>query len=69
MADTTHECPAPGCTERVARAQLACRPHWYSIPPEIRSRVWSGFRSSDAARHNQAMADAISFLRSRAAVA
>lgn len=35
-----HECPAPGCTERVPSRMYACRRHWYSIPPELRSRLW-----------------------------
>lgn len=63
----THTCPAPGCNVQVPQSQLACRPHWYSIPPEIRSRVWSGYRSNDTTRHNQAMADAIAFLKAKAA--
>lgn len=62
----THTCPAPGCSAQVPQSQLACRPHWYSLPAEVRSRVWSGYRSNDTDRHNQAMADAISFLKAAA---
>lgn len=69
MPEQPHKCPAPGCTAEVPRSQLACRPHWYSIPPEIRSRVWSGYRSRDTVKHAQAMRDAISFLNAEAAAA
>lgn len=66
MIGPTHTCPAPGCTVQVPQSQLACRPHWYSIPSEIRSRLWAGYRSKDTVRHGQALADAISFLKAKA---
>lgn len=49
----------------VPRVQLACLPHWYSIPAEIRSRVWAGYRSNDQVRHSQALRDAVSFLQAQ----
>lgn len=69
MPEPTHKCPSPGCTADVPRSQLACRPHWYSIPQEIRSRLWSGYRSHDELKHSQAMTDAIAFLRAEAVAA
>jgi hypothetical protein len=69
MPERTHKCPAPGCTADVPRSQLACRPHWYSIPSEIRSRLWSGYRSGNTVKHSQAMADAVAFLRAEPATA
>lgn len=65
----THKCPAPGCTVQVPRSQLACRPHWFSIPQEIRSRLWSGYRSRDDLKHSQALSDAVAFLQAEAAAA
>jgi hypothetical protein len=58
----THECPAPGCTIMVPKVQLACRSHWFSIPQEIRSRLWAAWRSHDEIKHAQALRDCIAFL-------
>lgn len=69
MPEPTHACPAPGCTKQVPHNQLTCRGHWFSVPQEIRSRLWSAYRSNDGARHAQAMADCISFLKAKAAPA
>lgn len=49
----------------VVQSQLACRPHWYSIPSEIRSRLWTAYRSNNTIRHEQALVDAVSFLRAQ----
>jgi len=39
------QCPVPGCTARVrSPQQLMCRVHWFAVPVEIRSRVWSAWR-------------------------
>lgn len=51
------------------RAPSATEPHWFSIPQEIRSRLWSGYRSRDDLKHTQAMNDAIAFLRAEAVAA
>lgn len=43
MRETTHECPAPGCAERVPFERFACRSHWYAIPGPLRlelTRAW-----------------------------
>lgn len=37
---------------------------YLSIPAPIRSRLWSAYRSRDTTKHAQALADAVSFLRS-----
>lgn len=62
----THECPAPDCRVQVPHAQLTCKPHWFAIPAEIRSRIWTGYRSANGVLHSQAMQDAISFLQGAA---
>lgn len=38
-SSTTHECPAPGCTEQCPFDRLACRSHWFSISPSTRARL------------------------------
>lgn len=34
-----HHCPAPDCGREVPSSQLACRDHWYAIPPDLRTRL------------------------------
>lgn len=63
-------CPAPGCTIMVPFKQVMCGDHWFSVPPEIRSRIWTNFRRrSDDPRHEQALADARAYLEAQATVA
>lgn len=62
-----HKCPAPECGATVPHSQLACQPHWYSIPKPLRVAVWSTYldqQGSDA--HTAAIRDAIAFLRGKA---
>jgi hypothetical protein len=61
-----HTCPAPGCSRQVPYEMLACHVHWYSLPKDLRARVWSTYRRSphdDA--HTQAIRDAIAFLNAK----
>lgn len=39
-----HDCPATGCTRRVGRGQLLCRPHWFITPKPLRDAVWDAWR-------------------------
>jgi hypothetical protein len=59
--DTTHECPHPTCTRRVSRDRLACPPHWFQLPKDIRDRVWATYRSGDGHGHREAIADALDY--------
>jgi hypothetical protein len=46
-------CPVKGCARTRASAHLACRPHWFALPKDIRAAVWAGYRQgvmSDAYR-------------------
>jgi hypothetical protein len=45
----THECPAPDCAARVPFDVFACRPHWFTIPPLLRQRLWSEWRRNPGA--------------------
>jgi hypothetical protein len=43
LPDISHECPYPGCTRRVRRAQFSCPWHWTVLPSELRQRVRSNY--------------------------
>ena len=40
----THNCHWPGCTAHVPPAMWGCRKHWYTLPPELRNRIWATYR-------------------------
>ena len=64
--DDKHKCPAPGCEVMCPRSILACRPHWFSIPSDIRARVNRTWRSGDIGDYLEAREDAVSFLEANA---
>lgn len=35
----SHFCPAPRCGVRVPAHKLACAPHWFRIPKELRDQL------------------------------
>ena len=39
-----HHCHWPGCTRQVPPAVWGCRPHWNTLPAELRERIWSAYR-------------------------
>lgn len=39
-----HVCPYPGCAQRLPEQVFACRPHWFSLPQDIRNGVWRAYR-------------------------
>lgn len=39
-----HHCHWPGCERAVPPAMWGCKPHWFALPPGIRSRIWATFR-------------------------
>jgi hypothetical protein len=39
-----HACHWPGCQDQVPPAKWGCRPHWYTLPKEIRDRIWRAFQ-------------------------
>lgn len=41
---SAHRCHWPGCVSMVPPAAWGCRPHWYKLPQEIRSRIWRAYR-------------------------
>lgn len=61
----THECPHGQCTLQVDSGRLACRPHWYQLPKELRAEVWAAYRvrTTDPARHRRAVVAAMTWYR------
>ena len=41
----THGCAAPGCNERVGKAMLMCRTHWFRLPVALRDAVTSAWKA------------------------
>jgi hypothetical protein len=35
-----HGCHWPGCTASVPPAMWGCKRHWYTLPAELRRRIW-----------------------------
>ncbi len=65
----SHQCPAPGCHERVPERLLACRPHWASLPAPLRVEVNDAWqerqRTGDEDRHLAAVGDALRYWLAR----
>lgn len=61
----THKCPHRQCTLQVSAGRLACRPHWYMLPKELRVEVWAAHSGpgASAVRHRQAVAAALTWYR------
>jgi hypothetical protein len=50
LADTTHQCPAPGCEHRCSFERFACREHWHAIGYDRRARLaraWARYPGTD----------------------
>lgn len=61
----THHCPGLDCGRQVPADQLACRPHWYSLPKPIRTAVWRAWNDGAGAgsdAHTAAITKAIDYL-------
>lgn len=69
MTDT-HACPGASCTTKLAPSILACRPHWRTIPPELRATIRREYRPgqtlADATpAYREALAAAITYLEDK----
>lgn len=62
QAAQTHECPAPGCEERVAFRLFACRRHWYALPFHLRHELNAAWRRGDFAHHARIRDACVDFL-------
>lgn len=39
-----HRCHWPGCMSVVPPKLWGCKAHWYTLPQEIRERIWASYR-------------------------
>lgn len=39
-----HHCHWPGCDKQVPPAMWGCRQHWYTLPQDLRNRIWMTYR-------------------------
>ena len=54
-------CPIAGCAREIDPSRLMCRCHWYTVPKELRDRVWATWRSGQGAysrEHQDAVREA-----------
>ncbi len=61
-----HRCPAPGCPKAMPPDILACKPHWFMLPKELRDRIWKYYKrgqdiGSASEEYKAALQDAIAF--------
>jgi hypothetical protein len=40
----THHCHWPGCGKAVPPAMWGCTKHWYTLPQDLRDRIWRTFQ-------------------------
>lgn len=59
---SSHQCPAPGCTRLVPTHRLACKSHWFSLPPRLRLRLGRAYKAGDATAHLGLMVEAVALL-------
>lgn len=68
----SHMCPAArSCDVRLPDSLLACRSHWYQLPPPLRRRIMAEYRQGQTAltmspAYEQALSDAMDFWRTNA---
>lgn len=39
-----HTCHWPGCDKEVPPKLWGCQRHWYTLPANLRARVWAAYR-------------------------
>lgn len=44
MAESKHECPVEGCTKQLPSHILMCKPHWFSVPKDLRDAVYAAYQ-------------------------
>jgi hypothetical protein len=63
--NTRHECPSFNCSVQVPRSQLACRSHWFSLPKDLRGRIWDAYTLGEREAHSALIAEALEIFHSR----
>lgn len=61
----THPCAYPPCNLLVSRRVVACPPHWWALPAEVRHEVSVSYRvrTKDPRRHRVALRAALAHYR------
>lgn len=52
-------CASPGCVRQVPVHLLACGPHWYGLPADLRDEIWAAYSAGDTIGHRTAVVKAI----------
>lgn len=42
--ESGHRCHKRTCDRFVPASMLACKPHWYELPQELRTEIWRTYR-------------------------
>lgn len=58
----THECPTNGCGAQLPYSVLACKRHWFMLPPPLRAEINRTWRSGDLPAYLAAREAAEAFL-------
>ena len=59
-------CPAKDCNNRIADEMVACTPHWYALPAELRTRILRLYRRKPGTElHRAAVLEAVRLLHGR----
>lgn len=65
----SHECPAPNCSVTMGDDKLACAPHWFQLPHQLRQKINNEFRHhGESARLRMLQGQAFEFWVVRARV-
>ena len=55
-----YKCLVRTCEHNRQDGQIFCRSHWYSLPAELRARIWRLFREKRGSQeHREAVFEAI----------
>lgn len=57
-----HKCPKEGCAIELPREILACRPHWFALPMELRNRINRTWRGGAIGEYVAARQEAVDWL-------
>lgn len=60
--DGNHPCPKAGCSQRLPFEILACKPHWFALPPRLRNSITRSWASGDIERYMKHRDEAVAVL-------
>lgn len=60
--DDKHDCPKIGCPKRLEMGILACGPHWFALPPELRKQISTAWRNGELRTHLELREEAVRIL-------